>query len=357
MSDDKITRLAAEALQLKKAWVMGIALMGKPVTLPPAHLVIPNYLHWQVKPLKRHIEDLQDDLDQFGKAFIFDGWSSAERKRAASWLAVKHDEWLKSKQPVWEIGRVHEVELAIGRFALRKHIECPPYAQVLLQGLFGAAIRHPEYHLARDLALMNNLFLDAEAIADDHQRNKRPHSSETSQPLARSVILACYNLLESFLSGLVAEFVIYNPHAPEETLKKLQKPKERSLKVRFEEVPALVTGVENVMAPFRNILNPLFGDYQKRRNAFVHCEPGPVTPKESFFHETEAKVVKETISLTTQAIRAAWKVVHKTEGPRWLPDPDANDRFPRIDVNLVETPSLPSSTRPSQDSGHEHAPI
>lgn len=339
MSDDKITRLATEALQLKKAWVMGIALMGKPDALPSAHLYVPNYLHWQVKPLKRHLEDLNCDLDQFGATFIFEGWNTGKRKRAASWLAAKHDEWLKSKQTIWDLGRVHEVEQAIGRLALRKRIECPPYAQVLLQGFLGAAIRHPEYHLARDLALLTNLFLDAEAIADDHQRNRRPHNNENSQSLARSVILACYNLLESFVSGLVTEFVIHNPQAPEETLKKLQKPKDRSLKTRFEEVPALVTGVEDVMAPFKNVLSALFGDYQKRRNAFVHCEPGPVTAKEAFFHETDAKVVRETISLTIRAIRAAWKIVHKTEGPRWLPDPDTKDRFSNIEARLLETSS------------------
>ncbi len=339
MSNDKITRLAAEALELKKAWVMGIALIGKPASLPSDHLVLPNYLHWQIKSLKRHLDDLHRDMDEIGKAFILVDWNPVQRKRAIPWLASKHDEWVRSKQPVWEIGRVHVVESEIGRLGFRKRIECPAYAQVLLQGFYGAAIRHPEYHLARDLSLLTNLFLDAETIADDHQRNKKQHSNENSQSLARSVILACYNLLESFVSGLVAEFLILNPHAPQEKIKKLQKPSDRSLKARFEEVPALVTGVADVMAPFKNVLTPLFGDYQKRRNAFVHCEPGPVTPKEAFFHETDAKVVKETISLTIQAIRAAWKVVHKTEGPRWLPDPDAKGRFPSIEACLIETPS------------------
>ena len=343
MSDDKITRLAGEALRLKKAWVMSIALLGRPANVLQEHLKLPNYSRWQINPLKSHIGKLRICMNDIGKAFVLEDWNPTQRNRAIPWLASKYDEWMRSKQAIWEIGRVHEVESAIGRLGFRKLMECPAYAQVLLQGFSGAAIRHPEYHLARDLALLTNLFLDAEAIADDHQRNRRPHNNENSQSLARSVILACYNLLESFLSGLVAEFVIHNPQAPEETLKKLQKPKDRSLKARFEEVPALVTGVENVMAPFRNTLNPLFGDYQKRRNAFVHCEPGPVTPKEAFFHETEAKVVKETISLTTLAIRAAWKVVHKTEGPRWLPDPDANGRFPKIDVSLAESAKKPPS--------------
>lgn len=338
MSDTKITRLAASALELKKAWIMGIALVGKPENLSSEHLALPDYQHWQIKSLKRHIEDLHCCIDEIGRVFILKDWNVVQRKRAIAWLASKHDKWMASKQPIWEIGRVHEVEQAIGRLGFRNGIECPAYAQVLLQGYYGAAIRHPEYHLARDLALLTNLFLDAEAIADEHQLKKRKHSNENSQSLARSVILACYNLLESFLSGLVAEFVIHNPQASEETLKRLQKPRDRSLKARFEEVPALVTGVEDVMAPFKKVLTSLFGDYQKRRNAFVHCEPGPVTAKEAFFHETDAKVVKETTSLTIKAIHTAWKVVHKTEGPRWLPDPDSKGRFPDVEAKLTEDP-------------------
>lgn len=346
MSDAKITRLAAEALELKKAWVMGIALIGKPASLPPDHLDLPNFLHWQIKPLKRHIDDLKRDVDVIGKSLILNGWSPSQRNAAVPWLATRYNEWMRSKQSIWEIGRVHEVENAIGKLGFRKHIECPAYAQVLIQGSFGASIRHPEYHLARDLALLNNLFLDAEAIADEHLRNKRPHSNENSQSLARSVILTCYNLLESFVSGLAAAFVIENPQAEEATLKKLREPdrKRSSLKARFEDVPSIITKQENAMMPFKSVLDHLFGDFKWRRDAFVHCEPGPAptkfgTVKEIFFHETDAKIVKETTSLTIRAIRGAWKVIYKTDGPRWLPDPDTKGRFPSIEARLIESSS------------------
>ena len=337
MSDDKITRLAADAVQWKKAWVMGIAFLGNPANELPAAFAVPNYLHWQIKPLKRELDCLRQDLDEIGKHLISEDWNSTQRNKTVLWLATKHDEWVQSRQSIWEIGRVHEVEKSIGRLRFRKSIECPAYAQVLIQGFNGTAIRHPEYHLARDLALLYNLFLDAEAIADGYLKNRNLHSNEISQSLARSVILTCYNLLESFVSGLVAEFIIKNPDAPSGIIKRLEKPKDRSLKARFEEVPELVTGIPNVMEPIKSILIPLFGDYQKRRNAFVHCEPGPITTKETFFHETNAKVVRETISLTIRAIRAAWKLVHNADGPSWLPNPDTKGRFPNIEFNLSET--------------------
>lgn len=339
----KILNLAEEATTLHKALLLGVAILG-----PEAGRVadLPDYRLFQVKPLKRLIEDLDRHLMMLNKTLVTEVWDKQQRKAAIKWLASKHDAWLATKQPVFEIGRLHEVEAALGPLIHRTQIECPPYAQVILQGYRGAGIRHPEYHLARDLALLNNLFLDAEAIVDLHQRNRRPHSNENCQSLARSVILSCFNLLESLVSGLVAEFVIANPQADEATMKKLREPgwKRSSLKARFEDVPSIITGRDNAMAPFKSVLDPLFGDFKWRRDAFVHCEPGPTptkfgTVKETFFHETGAKVVKETVSLTIQAIRAAWKVVHKIDGPRWLPEPDSKGRFPNIDVNLAETHS------------------
>lgn len=320
MSDEKLTRLATEATRLNKAVIIGLALYGKPEIMRPSILEIPNYLLFQIKPLKRCVEDLRRLVNEIFSNFISLDWKPAGHSQAIRWLADKHDDWMRSNQPQWELGRVYEVERAIGRLVFRKHMECPAYAQVLIQGFSGAAIRHPEYHLARDLTLLNRLFLDAESIADEHLKHRRPHSTENSQSLARSVILTCYNLLEAFVSGLVAEFLIVNPNAPTETIKKIEKPRDRSLKARFEDVPAVITGLPSPMGQHKALLGALFGEYQKRRNAFVHCEPGPSAAKESFFHQTDRKTVSETVSLTTQAIRAAWEVVYNTDGPRWLPE-------------------------------------
>jgi hypothetical protein len=159
-------------------------------------------------------------------------------------------------------------------------------------------------------------------------------------------VLTCYNLLESFVNGLVAAFVIEHPNASPELLTKLQEPKGKrtSLKARFEDVPTLITGNESAMEPYREVLGPLFSTHKWRRDAFVHCEPGPAnskygTQKEALFHETDARTVTDTVLLTVKAIRAAWNVVHKADGPRWLLEPDRHGRFPNISASLVETPS------------------
>ncbi|MCX6847586.1 MAG: hypothetical protein NTY98_01570 [Verrucomicrobia bacterium] len=338
----QILNLAEEATKLHKALLLGVAILG-----PEAGRVddLPDYRLFQVKPLKRLIEDLDRQLMKLNKALVTEVWGKQQRKTVILWLASRHDAWMAAKQPVFEIGRVHEVEAALGPLIHRTQIECPPYAQVILQGYRGAGIRHPEYHLSRDLSLLNNLFLDAEAITDDHQRNRRPHNNENSQSLARSVILACYNLLESFVSGLVTAFVIENPQADEATLKKLREPdrKRSSLKARWEDIPSMIAQQDNAMAPFKSVFDPLFGECKWRRDAFVHCESGPAptkfgTVKEIFFHETDAIFVRETVTLTIRAIRAAWKVIYQNEGPRWLPDPDSKGRFPNVEAKLTEVP-------------------
>ncbi|MFZ4594506.1 MAG: hypothetical protein ACOYOF_09640 [Verrucomicrobiaceae bacterium] len=67
MSDDKITRLAGEALRLKKALVMSIALLGRPANVLQEHLNLPNYSRWQIKPLKSHIDELRVCLNDIGR--------------------------------------------------------------------------------------------------------------------------------------------------------------------------------------------------------------------------------------------------------------------------------------------------
>lgn len=103
MRNDKITGLAAEACDLKKAWVLGMALVGKPTSIPLSHLNMPSYAHWQAKPLKRQIADLEHGLDEIGKKFILEDWSSVRLNKTVPWLAQKHDEWLAAGQPVYEL--------------------------------------------------------------------------------------------------------------------------------------------------------------------------------------------------------------------------------------------------------------
>jgi len=342
MNDDKKGRLAREAIKLHSAWILGVALLGKAANVANEDLTVPKYHGWENKTLKRQIGNLQDSMDTLCK-FLLLNWKRSQLQSVSTWLAERYSDWCKASKPVFDLGRVHEIESAVGALGHRRWMDCPPYAQVLLQGFHGAAIRHPEYHLATDLALLYNLFRDSEEIIDEAQRAKKLHTSEHSQSLARSVILTCFNLLESFVTGLATAFRLENPTAPATTLDKLTD-KGSSLRKRFLQYPEIITGKTGLLDENKPPLKALFGECKQRRDSFVHCEPG-ATPtkwgyvKEQEFHSVDAATVQTTVDLTCEAICLVWRVVHGKDRPSWLPEPGNDGRFPHVRVRLqaVET--------------------
>jgi hypothetical protein len=346
MSFDKLARLADQALRLKKAWLLAAAFIGADKKMTEKDLVIPTYLAWENKLLKHHIADLEYDFEFTAKQ-IFLNWKRTNLSTTTAWFAQWFDAWEQAGFALFDLGRVHEFEQTVGRLGFRKVMDCPPYAQILLQGFSGAAIRHPEYHLASDLALLYNLFLDFEALLDEARRQRKPRHLEHGQSLARSVILTCFNLLESFVSGLAAAYLLENPNAPEDLVKKLEN-NNLSLRKRFILFPSLITGRPGLLNDLEPPLQPLFGECKQRRDSFVHCEPGP-TPtkrggyvKEEHFHDVNLAVVQKTVDLTCEAICLVWNAVHGKDKPSWLPKRDDNGRFPRVRVALrpleVEVP-------------------
>jgi hypothetical protein len=337
MSADKHLRLASEALQLKKAWLLAVAVRGSDSQMSQKDYYIPDYRNYENKWLKRHIKDLEDDFEDLAEQILLN-WRRSSLPSTIAWFAKQFDAWRELGFGLFDLGRVQEFEQKVGPLGFRKIMDCPPYAQILLQGFRGAAIRHPEYHLATDLALLHNLFLDSQSMMDEAERQKRVHSSEYNQSLGRSVILTCFNLLESFVSGLAVAFLMEHPNAPADVVKKLED-KNLSLRKRLILFPSLITGRPGVLIDAQPPFQPLFGACKERRDSFVHCEPGS-TPtkwgyvKEEHFHDVNLTVVSKTVDLTYEAICLAWKAVHGKEKPTWLPKRDTNGRFPRVQMAL-----------------------
>lgn len=259
--------------------------------------------------------------------------------RLAEWFASRYDGWRDTRFGIYEMGRVGEVENAIGRLAFRDFMDCPPYAQLLLQGLNEPALRHPEYHLGSDLALLFNLFLDNEAILAEAAKRRELHSSEHSQSLGRSVILTCFNLLEAFVSGLAVAWLMENPSASAEIVKRLED-KNLPLRRRLIELPGVIVGRPGVIDGKKPPMEPLLGECKRRRDSFVHCEPGSKPTswgyvKEHEFHSVDAFAVRKTLELTLESISLVWKVVHGRERPSWLPQLNTAGRFERITVVLT----------------------
>lgn len=341
MKNDKHEHLAGRALKLKKAWLTAVALHGAQGQFKPTDFVVPNYLSWNNPSLKLHIRDLEEDLEDIAKRVLLD-WKKSRLSSTMRWLSEQFDAWNKSGTQNYRLGRVYEVEAAIGPLAHRRFIDCPPYAEVLLQGFHGSAIRHPEYHLTTDIALLFNLFLDANAIMDEAERQRKPHSSESSQSLGRSVILACFNLLESFVSGLGAAWLMEHQNDQSELVDKVKdrmNDKRLSLRKRLVALTSLITANQCQLDAECLPLDLFFGECKQRRDSFVHCEPGSNPTqwgyiKEERFHDVSVAAVQKTVDLTCETIRLVWKAVHGREKPSWLPIRNKDGRFPRVDVTL-----------------------
>ena len=342
-------RLVTYATQLKKSWLLAAIWRGCYTSIEESSRSVPNYAYWHDKDLRKQIDDLEDDLaDQARK--LFNGWRTSSLGSTAKWLSERYDEWAVANRPIYCICRVIDVERAIGPLEIRGEVECPPYAEVLAQGVNNSfAIRHPEYHLARDVALLDSLFADAEANLDSRIASGKLGHSEINQSLGRSVFLACYSLLDSFVSGIAAAWLLEHPNLPPDVVKTLSK-STGSLETRFVNVLAIIIGHPDPIADARADFDLLFGEFVKRRNAFVHCEPDvalskSAIEKEQRFHDINPKVVSEVVRLTIAVIRAAWFKVHGSTGPRWLPKRGPDGRYDRVDVRLYQTDREESSAK------------
>jgi len=114
-----------------------------------------------------------------------------------------------------------------------------------------------------------------------------------------------------------------------------------SLRERMLEVPSIiVTGKLGLLDGTKPPFQPLFDDFKRRRDSFVHCEPGPQPDKwghikEVAFHDTGLPVVESTVDLTLEAIRVVWKAVYRREKPHWLPERGPDGRFRKVNFQLA----------------------
>lgn len=209
---------------------------------------------------------------------------------AVDWPAEAYDRWAFAGFANFTLCTVQQWEERVG--ALRAHVvmDIPVYAEMLLQGLaMSVAFRHPEYMLARDLELIFNLACDAEKLVDGVDWRNAPEwapgASENCLALNRAVIQTCFNLLEAFTSGRGRAYVMTHPElstAESADLIKNQGPVDQRLLRILEVITGGSTCGLNASSP---PLRDLFGRIKQKRNAFVHCEPGPQLTKSGYAKE------------------------------------------------------------------------
>lgn len=311
---------------------------GQAARLPRHLLSVPDYKALPARALQVQVRALEQDFLISARTLL--PWQDGGRLlQTRQWLALQFDSYLASDTEHYCLGRVHDVELAIGRLVHRKTIDCPPYAEVLLQGMQGAAIRHPEYHLGRDLCLFYNLFLDSEVIMDAHQSAGRVHSSESHQSLARGTIITCFNLMEAFVSGLGTSAILGDPQVDAVHYKALSDDS-KPLRKRLATCVSILTNAPWPPDESTEPMHTLFAQLKPRRDAMVHCSPGPAPAKHGYvkevlFHDATRDVVDRTVDATLETISLAWQAVHGRERPSWLPTRGPDARLPSANLQLA----------------------
>ena len=214
-----------------------------------------------------------------------------------------------------------------GYFALHEYMDFPPYAEkLLLQPGSDMAFRHPEYMLARDLSAIYDIFLDAEKLCESVDWSDPPEwagmASENMQGFGRATIQTCFNLLESFTSGLAKAYLMSHPDLENAAKDKLLDTR-RSLKERVLAIPKYITNNPVRLDINKPPLSTIFGSIKNHRDAFVHCEPGQEESlrgyvKEAAFHDISEVIVSSAVSSTVKVIQEVWVSVHGKNGPKWL---------------------------------------
>ena len=322
---------ASDATRLKKAYLLANAWVGR--RPERTELVLPDYSSWAKLELRSHVADLRHDIGQFMPSILSNGAKRYLPHGLTSWMAQRFDEWTAAGCGVMSLGTAHEFESQFGHLAFRQFGEVPPYTELLLQGWFGLAFRHPEYMLARDLQLAYSLYQQADYLLIKADVPNPPEwakkGSESYQALARNVLQCCFNLLESFASGLA------RAAAMEERLDDTNRAKlldnSGPLRRRLIQVTRTLSSGRLELDARNGDFTLLFDDIKRRRDAFVHCEPGREsdargTVKEQLFNDVSKALVDEAVARTESLIRTIWAATTNSDGPRWLPSLTPNVR-------------------------------
>jgi hypothetical protein len=339
-------QLAKRAMELKKAWSLAALMAGH---VPRGlETVIFDYSSWRRKDLEPYIVDQENNLRDALKQILVSP-EDGVRSPAVTWLAAQYDRWdaeiqAKGTVEILRLSNAQDFERNIGALLAKDYLDIPPYTELLIQPGIELAFRHPEYMLVRDLQCHHDLYRDTERLLLTVNWASPPEwasaASENSQTLARTTILTCFNLLESFVSGLARTHVMLNPNLDAKTVTKLLST-EDPLRKRIVSVPRQILSREPPYDLNRPPFSTMFDRLKQYRDSFVHCEPGEQPSarggyvKEKLFHDVSPNLVDEVVQTTEAVIKQVWEAVYGVSGPRWLEPRDDKGRYRRQNLTVV----------------------
>jgi hypothetical protein len=272
-------RLARSAVRLKKAWILSVAMVGLRNLQPQVsaeQLVIPDYSSWSRPKLQDQVLALEADLGEVLAIRVQLATGKKTIYRVAEWLERHYDHWQEAGRGMYRIANVLDFEHHVGPIRSKRQLDPPPYGEMLLPGFLGLAIRHPAYMLVRDVGLLFDLHFDVDRLlqgATLSDASWAVAAGKNQQSLARSVILSCFNLLESFANGLAREWLRLHPAADAKErahFEETQKP----LRTRLLSIVKTASGGHCSLDVNKPPISELFGPIKNRRDAIVHSEPG-----------------------------------------------------------------------------------
>jgi hypothetical protein len=344
-----IQQLSEQALKLKKTWILAVLMVGH---IPKGNeATIPDYSKWGKLELKAHLAILESDIVGTFKSTLVSPRKGI-RFESVTWFATQFDRWQQAGLGLFVLSTALEFENTVGKLLARSLMDIPPYAELLIQPGTELAFRHPEYMLVRDLECVYGLYRDTERLLSTVNWSSPPEwgaaASENAQALGRTTILSCFNLLESYISGLGRAYVMYHPELDEAKKNKLHSTKE-NFRRRIISVPRQILGHEPTIDPNSPPLSDLL-DLKKYRDSFVHCEPGDQISehgyvKEKMFHNISPELVDKVILTTETVIRKIWKDIYVVDGPRWLPLQGILNQTWRVNLTVAPPKTRSRKTR------------
>ncbi len=332
--------LSKSAFELKKSWLIASQMAG--INHQGPEVIVPNYATWSKLLLKKEIQDLTYDVRDMMKGTLIDP-AKGLRPNAVKWLAAQYDRWEQEGFGLLILSTAQDFERNVGELVAKSHLDFPPYAEVLIQTGISVAFRHPEDMLVRDLECCYSLYLDAGKWVKNINWDKAPFwgggASENVQTLGRTTILTCFNLLESFVSGLARSYFILHPNLDEKTEKRLLTTY-GSIISRLESVLKIISGKDLSMDFNEPPFSILFGKIKQYRDSIVHCEPGEQSSfygytKQNLFHGVTPGLVEEAIEYTKSVIQLVWREIYGKAGPEWLIRQTYPSHSKRINLTLI----------------------
>lgn len=223
----------------------------------------------------------------------------------------------------------------------------PLHATVHISACWGLQTEFPEAHLIKDLAVLYNDLLELdETLTEQKELNCRQmkdtpvradiaEASRRAGTYRRMCLLACFNLIEAYVNGLLWEYAqIHNISSLSKEKQRMIEEADGSVVKRIINIPEIISGKPTPFSKTKAPLSVFVDTIKPYRDAVVHASPFSAPKKFGGYdklqkiYELSSETVAHAIDITEQIIGAIHRATGgKTELPTWFIGRDEDGRF------------------------------